>query len=128
MSAKLGNVLTMLHQEQPNISFTSAMFLAQRIVDMMEDSERSAEKGAYQRGYEQGRSEVEGGFEAARNKRAYDKAVENARKGASLIVMQFGRDRKIRCIKQLREDYGIGLKDAKDIIDEQVRVLTDPPF
>ena len=46
-----------------------------------------------------------------------------AKAAMSLIVAKHGRDRKINCIKEVRAIYGIGLKDAKELVEDYLDTL-----
>lgn len=52
---------------------------------------------------------------------------------AAELIDAIGPNQKIQCIKKIREVYGMGLKEAKELVDEYFRTgrivfPDDPPF
>lgn len=41
----------------------------------------------------------------------------------SLVVAKHGRDQKISCIKEVRAIYGLGLKEAKELVEDYIESL-----
>lgn len=97
-------------------------------------------EASYKDGYEQGKRDAEfpSNYEMVKLRRVYDNTLRLAREQIPGIVDRIGKDRKIQCIKELRNITGLGLKDTKDIVDEYVRKLDacstntyygdEPPF
>lgn len=97
-------------------------------------------EAAYKDGYGQGKldAEVPSTYEMDKLQRVYDSSIRIANEQIPGIVNRVGRNYKIKCIKELRELTGLGLKDSKDIVDDYMRKLDaastntyygdEPPF
>lgn len=87
---------------------------------------------AYDRGYSEGKraaelnkQSTEAGHEMMRLKRIEQMMKEWGRELALDIVKSVGTEKKISCIKALRERTGLGLKDAKDIVEAACKIVDE---
>lgn len=85
---------------------------------------------SYDRGYTAGLSagkmEAENSddkYELNRLRKMEQKMKELARAMVVDVIREVGRDKKIACIKELRERTFLGLKESKDLVDEGCKIL-----
>lgn len=91
----------------------------------LQDREDKSYNEGYQAGYRSGKQDAEQPTSHELN-RLRDIESRVKAQGAELvkdIVREVGSNKKIQCIKQLREKTGLGLKDSKDIVDAYVSKL-----
>lgn len=119
----LSDILDILNEKNGNMALNEAMYTARAIrqlsmavTDVV--AQESYNKG-HDDGYELGKNdaEVPSKLEMTKLRRVYDFQVQRANELVPGIVARVGRDRKISCIKELRNETGLGLKDTKDIVD-----------
>lgn len=119
----LGDILDILSDSFPTTQLSKAMSTARSILDLSRTYSDAAEQNGYNKGhkdgYELGKrdAEVPSNFEMTKLRRMHAFQTERANELIPGIVSRLGRDKKIQCIKELRNETGLGLKETKDIVD-----------
>lgn len=144
MSFTVERVLRTLNLYGVRIPVKRALELADELV--MQHGERTVtvENNSYDRGHVDGYAlgkrdaEVPPNREFDKYHSVYVNIMRIANEQIPGIVNRVGRERKIQCIKELRNITGLGLKDSKDIVDAYMLKLDaastntyygdEPPF
>jgi ribosomal protein L7/L12 len=129
MSFDQMTVLRVLNNNDVKISLDKAMMIAAILMDWHSERVCEVESNAYQRGLAEGKEQRltnQEAFELGKLRRMREVTFRNAREMVGGIVETHGRDKKIQCIKALRERTGLGLKETKDIVEEWI--IGNPPF
>lgn len=115
----IGDVLDILSEIAPDVSLSEALRASRNICQLSDINLERAAQESYDNGYELGKrdAEVPSNLEMTKLRRVYDFQVQRASELIPGIVFRVGRDRKIQCIKELRNSTGLGLKETKDIVD-----------
>ncbi|ASR76437.1 hypothetical protein SEA_SAMISTI12_254 [Streptomyces phage Samisti12] len=129
MSDLRAQLLTSLHNFEGHMSLNRAMDLVNMFEAIyageLQNREDKSYADGYQAGYRSGKQDAEQPTSHELN-RLRDIEARVKAQGAELvkdIVREVGSNKKIQCIKQLREKTGLGLKDSKDIVDAYVSKL-----
>lgn len=127
----LGDILDIMSEKAGGITLHEAMHIARNIMELHSADLRTARGESYDEGYQSGHevgkslvqlpTPEQHTFE--KYERVYNLSVARANSIVGDVVRRIGKDRKIQCIKELRTQTGLGLKDTKDIVDEYVRRL-----
>ena len=143
----LGDILDILAEKAGGLTLHEAMHVARNIMELHTQGVREAHGNGYDSGYESGHEvgksltalPTPDQWEFKRAKDVYDYQMSRAQELVRDIVARIGSDRKIQCIKELRAQTGLGLKDTKDIVDTYIKRLNamndgtaeysdEPPF
>lgn len=146
MAINTENIVSVLNRYNVDIKLTDAFKVASDIMsEVREDRDEQYTKGynagktvpdypaldaqydkGYTRGLEDGKRQAQNSdeqYELKRLRHMEKKMVEMANKIVIEVVAKVGRDKKIQCIKELRERTWLGLKDAKEIVDAECKRL-----
>lgn len=124
----LGDILDIVNEHTDGVSLADAMTLAQQVMELHSIKVSETKDAAYSEGYDSGHQvgksrlpEDDYEFERLRRLESYMVTVANEK--VPEIVARIGSDRKIQCIKELRNVTGLGLKQTKDIVDAHIASL-----
>lgn len=136
----LGDILDILAERAGSMSLEDSMYLARQLQSLHsavlyskeQDSYNTGHKDGYELGKRDATHSVEN-WNAQTAQRCYEASLKRAETIVGDIVGRVGRDKKIQCIKSLREQTSLGLKDSKDIVDRYIARLDEmedqePPF
>jgi hypothetical protein len=143
----LGDIFDILSDHCGDLPFSQVSSMARSIMELHTQGVREAYGNGYDSGYESGHETGKSlvaiptpeQWELKKAQDVYDYQMTRAQELVKNIVANIGSDRKIACIKELRTQTGLGLKDSKDIVDEHIRRLNamydgtaqysdEPPF
>ena len=127
----LGDILDIMSEKAGGLSLHESMHIARNIMELHSADLRTACGESYDEGYQSGhevgsslnRVPTPSEWEVQKLQRVYDAQVVRANELIHGIVARVGRDKKIQCIKELRKETGLGLKDTKDIVDAFIMKL-----
>lgn len=146
MAINTANIVTVLNRYNVDIKLTDAFNVASDIMsEVREDRDEAYSKGleagksipdytaldaqydkGYTRGLEDGKRKAQNSdeqYELKRLRHMEKMMIEVANKIVAEVVAEVGREKKIQCIKELRERTWLGLKDAKEIVDAECKRL-----
>lgn len=130
----LGDILDILNERSDSsLSLNDAMSMARDIMSLHTVKVREANSEGYDLGYKSGHEVGQSlvtvptpqEWQVQTWERCYELALRNARENVSAYVASIGEDRKIQVIKKVRSEHGLGLRDAKDIVDAFIQELRD---
>lgn len=110
-----------------------AVQLADELAGMHADRTIAVENNSYDRGYEAGKVSAQSLpthwdlQELKRLRNDMQRVISAAEAQVEEVVSMTGRDKKIQCIKVLRNRTGLGLKQTKDIVDNHIASLDSHP-
>lgn len=119
----LSDILDILAERHGDVKLKDATYTARCILELSRNVTDAVAQESYNKGhsdgYELGKrdAEVPSNFEMAKLRRMHDFQTKRANELIPGIVARLGRDKKISCIKELRNETGLGLKETKDIVD-----------
>ena len=119
----LAYIISILAEKCGSLTVREAISTARGILELSNSVTDSVAQESYNKGhsdgYELGKrdAEVPSNFEMAKLRRMHDFQTKRANELIPGIVARLGRDKKISCIKELRNETGLGLKETKDIVD-----------
>lgn len=130
----LGDILDILNERSDStLSLNDAMSMARDIMSLHTVKVREANSEGYEEGYKSGHEVGKSlvsvptpeQWQTTTWERCYNMHMANARANVSAYVASIGEDKKIQVIKKVRTAHGLGLKDAKDIVDVYMDELRD---
>lgn len=143
----LGDIFDILSDHCGDLPFSQVSSMARNIMELHTQGVREAHGNGYDSGYESGHEvgkslvalPTPDQWEFKKAKDVYDYQMSRAQELVKDIVARIGSDRKIQCIKELRAQTGLGLKDSKDTVDTYINRLNamndgtaeysdEPPF
>lgn len=130
----LGDILDILNERcDSSLSLNDAMSMARDIMSLHTVKVREANSEGYEEGYKSGHEVGKSlvtyptpqEWQVQQWERCYELAKRYARESVSAYVASIGENRKIQVIKKVCEEHGLGLKDAKELVDTFIQELRD---
>lgn len=122
-------ILNTLNTYGVRIPLRRALELSQALFDLHSQRVIEAENNAFDRGYRQGQDDLKNKdglvteLRLGKLEKLEEFAFTRANELIPGIVQKIGRDRKIQCIREVRENTGLGLKEAKEVVDNHLSTL-----
>lgn len=133
MSFNVERILRTFTTYGVRIPVRRALELADELVIQHGERIVTVENNAYDRGVEAGKVSAQNQpthwdlQELERLRQDMQRVISAAEAQVAEVVSMTGRDKKIQCIKVLRNRTGLGLKQTKDIVDNHIASLDQYP-